>query len=190
MFTARPPPLRRAARRRAGAWAALALLLPLLTACSLVGYPSPLDPGPGPVGGGAAGSAPATAASSYEVRGRRYTVLASADGYRQAGIASWYGAEFAGRPTASGEIFDPGRMTAAHRSLPLATWVEVINLDNGRRVVVRINDRGPFADVERRIIDLSREAARRLEMIGPGTARVEVRALSEDEARRGADTGG
>lgn len=189
MFTARPPTLRRAGRR-AGAGAALALLLPLLTACSLVGYPSPLDPGPGPRGDGVAGTAPTPGAGSYEVRGRRYAVLASADGYRQAGIASWYGAEFAGRPTASGEIFDPERMTAAHRSLPLSTWVEVINLDNGRSVVVRINDRGPFADVERRIIDLSREAARRLEMIGPGTARVQVRALTAEEAQQVADAGG
>lgn len=184
MFTGRRDAARRAIRRGAGALAPL-LLLPLLGACTVVGYPSPLDPGPQPVGGRTTTTAPRPGPDSYEVRGRRYTVLASAEGYREAGIASWYGHEFAGRPTSSGEIFDPDLLTAAHRSLPLSTWVEVINLDNGRRVVVRVNDRGPFADVERRIIDLSREAARQLGMIGAGIARVQVRALGEEEARRG-----
>lgn len=162
------------------------LAAPFLGGCAVVGYPSPLDPGPGP---GPAESAEFAEADSYEVRGRRYSVLASAEGYRETGVASWYGDEFAGRPTSSGETFDPRKLTAAHRSLPLSTWVEVTNLDNGRSVVVRINDRGPFADVGRRIIDLSREAAGRLQMIGAGTARVEVRALSSGEARRAGQGG-
>ena len=101
------------------------------------------------------------------------------------GYASWYGEEFEGRPTSSGEIFDPELLTAAHRSLPLPTWVEVTNLENQRRVVLRVNDRGPFADTERRIIDVSEAAARRLGLIGVGVARVRVRALRPEELTRG-----
>lgn len=88
------------------------------------------------------------------------------------GIASWYGSQFHGRKTASGERFDKDQLTAAHRSLPFGTVVEVHNLDNDRRVRVRVNDRGPF--VRRRVIDVSYAAARELGMIGPGTARVEL----------------
>lgn len=90
--------------------------------------------------------------------------------FAREGTASWYGPGFAGRPTASGEVFDPGRLTAAHRTLPFNTHLKVTNLANGRSVVVRINDRGPFTG--RRIIDLSRAAAERIGMIGSGTARV------------------
>lgn len=88
------------------------------------------------------------------------------------GVASWYGEAFHGRSTANGERYDMHRLTAAHRTLPFGTVVEVRNLDNGRSVRVRINDRGPF--VRGRIIDLSYAAAREIEMIGPGTARVEL----------------
>jgi rare lipoprotein A len=88
------------------------------------------------------------------------------------GLASWYGGQFHGRKTASGERFDKNQLTAAHRSLPFGTVVEVRNLDNDRRVRVRVNDRGPF--VRRRVIDLSFAAAKELGMIGPGTARVEL----------------
>lgn len=115
---------------------------------------------------------------SYEVFGRTYRVLRSADGYVQEGRASWYGEEFAGRPTSSGEIFDPELLTAAHRTLPLPSWVEVENLENGRRVVVRVNDRGPFAEPDERILDLSEAAARELRIIGPGHARVRIRVLA------------
>jgi rare lipoprotein A len=90
-------------------------------------------------------------------------------------MASWYGPEFQGRRTSSGEPYDMYAMTAAHTSLPLPTYVEVTNLENERRVVVRVNDRGPFH--EDRIIDLSYVAAWKLGMIGRGTARVRVRAL-------------
>ncbi len=93
-------------------------------------------------------------------------------GWRETGIASWYGEPFHGRRTASGEVYDMELMTAAHRTLALGTVVRVENRDNGRTVEVRINDRGPF--VHGRIIDLSRAAARRLDMLGPGTARVRV----------------
>lgn len=93
----------------------------------------------------------------------------------ETGIASWYGDPYHGRQAANGETFDMDQLTAAHRTLPFDTSVRVTNLTNNREVDVRINDRGPFVDG--RIIDLSREAARRIEMIGPGTARVRVRVL-------------
>ncbi len=117
--------------------------------------------------------------SPYEVLGKRYTVMQSSHGYRQRGIASWYGSKFHGRRTSSGEVFDMHLATAAHRNLPLPTYAEVTNLDNGKKVVVKINDRGPFHDD--RLIDLSYGAAIRLGMTGTGTARVEVRAISFDE---------
>lgn len=100
-------------------------------------------------------------------------------GWRQTGIASWYGEPFHGRRTASGEVYDMESMTAAHRTLPLGTMVRVENRDNGRWVEVRINDRGPF--VGGRIVDLSRAAARRLDMLGPGTARVQVTVIQAVE---------
>jgi rare lipoprotein A len=89
------------------------------------------------------------------------------------GVASWYGPKFHGRLTANGERYDMHALTAAHRTLPFGTVVEVVNVGNGRRVAVRINDRGPFA--HGRIIDLSYAAAREIGLVGPGTARVEVR---------------
>lgn len=95
----------------------------------------------------------------------------------QAGLATWYGAAFAGRKTANGERFDPTKYTAAHRKLPFGTWVEVRRADTGRAVRVRINDRGPFGD-ERRIIDLSRKAAEDLDIIREGVSRVELRVVS------------
>lgn len=96
-------------------------------------------------------------------------------GWTQTGMASWYGNPFHGRQTASGEVYDMDRMTAAHQTLPFGTRVRVENLDNGSTVVVRINDRGPF--VKGRILDVSRRAARELGMIGPGTARVRITVL-------------
>lgn len=93
-------------------------------------------------------------------------------GYSEVGIASWYGHPYHGRTAASGEIYDMEKLTAAHRTLPLGARVRVENLENGRQVHVRINDRGPF--VEGRIIDLSRAAARQIAMLGPGLARVRL----------------
>lgn len=93
-------------------------------------------------------------------------------GWSQEGVASWYGGEFQGRPTASGERYDQEGMTAAHRTLPFGTWIRVENLDNDRRTRVRITDRGPF--VSDRVLDLSRAAAQELGMLGPGTARVRI----------------
>jgi rare lipoprotein A len=115
----------------------------------------------------------------YEVDGQRYVVLPTAVGYVEEGMASWYGPDFHGGRTATGETYDMHAMTGAHPTLPLPTWVRVTNLDNGRSVVVRLNDRGPFA--RGRIIDLSRAAADALDMVRAGTARVEVRSLAAGE---------
>lgn len=113
----------------------------------------------------------------YEVFGVRYHTLPTSQGYRERGVASWYGAKFHGLPTSSGEPYDMHAMTAAHKSLPLPTWVEVHNLRNDRRIIVRVNDRGPF--VGNRIIDLSYAAAREIGMVEAGTALVEVRTLHD-----------
>jgi rare lipoprotein A len=101
--------------------------------------------------------------------------------YDETGIGSWYGDEFAGKLTANGEIFDPELVTAAHKTLPMPSVVRVTNLDNGKSLVVRINDRGPF--VAGRIIDLSREAARRIGYKDNGLARVRVQVLAEQSLR-------
>jgi len=109
---------------------------------------------------------------AYQVRGRWYQPVEDPD-YEEVGMASWYGDAFHGRPTASGERFDMNALTAAHKTLPLPGLVEVTNLANGRTVVLRVNDRGPF--VEGRIIDLSRGAAEALGMMGQGVGQVRVR---------------
>ena len=111
-------------------------------------------------------------------------------GAYQAGIASWYGPGFHGRTTANGETYDMYAMTAAHQTLPFDTWVRVVNLDNNESTVVRINDRGPF--IEGRVIDLSRNAAQDIRMVGPGTARVQLLIVEEPirewpPARRNSD---
>ncbi len=111
----------------------------------------------------------------YEVQGRTYHVLSTSEGYEAEGIASWYGPKFQGERTSSGETFDMYKMTAAHCTLPIPTYVEVTNLENGRKVVVRVNDRGPFE--KDRLIDLSYVAALKLGIVASGTARVRVRAL-------------
>ncbi len=103
-------------------------------------------------------------------------------GDNQRGVASWYGPGFHGKRTANGEVYDMHALTAAHKTLPFDTFVRVRNRDNGRRVVVRINDRGPF--VRGRIIDLSRAAAERIDMIGSGTARVEITVVRGKRAGR------
>ena len=115
----------------------------------------------------------------YEVFGKRYTVMPSSDGYSERGVASWYGRKFHGRLTSSRETYDMHEMTAAHKTLPLPTYVRVTNLRNNKSIVVRVNDRGPF--VHNRIIDLSYAAARKLDMIRDGTSLVEVTAISFGE---------
>jgi rare lipoprotein A len=113
---------------------------------------------------------------SYEVFGKRYYVLATAEGYKERGVASWYGPDFHSRATSSGEPYDMYAMTAAHKTLPIPCYARVTNLGNGRSVVVRINDRGPFVD--NRIIDLSYTAAHKLDMWRAGTAFVEVEVIT------------
>ncbi|MEJ2645732.1 MAG: septal ring lytic transglycosylase RlpA family protein [Gammaproteobacteria bacterium] len=114
--------------------------------------------------------------SSYVVNGHRYYVLKTSNGFVQRGIASWYGTKFAGKRTSSGEPYNMYAMTAAHKRLPLPTFVQVTNLNNGRKVIVRVNDRGPFHPD--RIIDLSYAAAAKLGMLGKGTAPVVIRAIN------------
>lgn len=113
--------------------------------------------------------------ASYVVFDRRYEVLSSSEGYVERGIASWYGSKFHNRRTSSGEPFDMYAMTAAHTTLPLPTYAEVTNLTNGRRIIVKINDRGPFR--HNRLIDLSYAAALKLGIAEQGTGPVEVRAI-------------
>ncbi len=114
--------------------------------------------------------------SPYTVLGKTYRLRNSADGYVERGIASWYGTKFHGRPTSSFEPYDMYKFTAAHKTLPLPSFVRVTNLENGRSLIVRVNDRGPFHGG--RIIDLSYAAALRLGVHAKGTAHVEVRAVS------------
>lgn len=113
----------------------------------------------------------------YVIGNRTYHPLPSAIGYQEIGIASWYGSDFHGRATSNGETYNMHDMTAAHKLLPMHTMLLVTNLDNGREIVVRVNDRGPF--IKGRIIDLSLSAAKKLALVEKGTARVKVTALGE-----------
>jgi rare lipoprotein A len=121
----------------------------------------------------------------YQVRGRWYRPMSDAAGYDEVGMASWYGDQFNGRPTSTGERFDMHGLSAAHKTLPLPALVEVTNEANGRSIVVRVNDRGPFVDS--RIIDLSRGAAEQLDLLSRGVGQVRVRYLGP--APRGGGTG-
>ena len=114
----------------------------------------------------------------YEVFGQRYTVMPSSRGYQERGVASWYGKKFHGNLTSNRETYDMHAMTAAHKTLPLPSYVRVRNLRNDRSVIVRVNDRGPF--VHNRIIDLSYSAALKLDMVRDGTSLVEVTAIDLD----------
>lgn len=118
--------------------------------------------------------------SPYTVLGQTYHVLPTSRGYIERGVASWYGSKFHGRATSSGEPYDMYKVTAAHRTLPLPSFAVVRNLENGREITVRINDRGPFHSD--RIIDLSYAAALKLGVVEAGTAEVEVRAIHFDGA--------
>ncbi len=118
---------------------------------------------------------------SYDVMGQRYQVLTSARGYRETGTASWYGRKFHGRSTSSGEPYDMYELTAAHKELPLPSYARVKNLENGREIIVRINDRGPFHGD--RIIDLSYAAAAQLGFLDNGTAKVRVETIATGTAR-------
>ncbi len=141
----------------------LIIVLFLLQACASTPPPQPPTPKGHP--------------KPYRVDGTWYKPMPDAKGFSQRGIASWYGKKFHGRKTSSGEVYNMYAMTAAHKTLPLGTWVRVRHLDSGKQIVVRVNDRGPF--VHGRIIDLSYTGAKELAMVGPGTARVEIVALGE-----------
>ena len=116
---------------------------------------------------------------SYKVYGKTYYTLPSSKDYQERGIASWYGTKFHGKRTSSGEPYDLYAMTAAHKTLPLPTYVEVTNLKNGRSVIVKVNDRGPFHDD--RLIDLSYTAAAKLDILPYGTGQVEIRAIDPEQ---------
>lgn len=116
---------------------------------------------------------------SYVVFGRRYHVMKSADGYHERGIASWYGKKFHGRRTSNGETYDMYQMTAAHKTLPLPSYVQVTNIKNNKQIIVRVNDRGPFH--QNRIIDLSYVAARKLDIVKYGIALVDVKVIGTND---------
>jgi rare lipoprotein A len=122
----------------------------------------------------------------YTVLGKRYVVLDSAEGYVERGVASWYGPTFHGESTSIGEPYDMYGMTAAHKTLPLPAYARVTNLRNGKSVVVRINDRGPFA--KNRLIDLSYTAAAKLDMLKDGTTLVEVKVVTPNDTEKLART--
>jgi rare lipoprotein A len=148
------------------------LLLPLLLSCAhsqegTKGFHPPIPDTR------ASSSTAASSPSSPEALAQGAT---APDDERQVGLATWYGSELAGHKTANGERFDPNGMTAAHRKLPMGTWVDVRRVDTGRSIRVRINDRGPFGDA-RKVIDLSRHAAEQLDMIKEGAVKVEVRVV-------------
>lgn len=154
----------------------LAALLLALSACSSrrvpgvpgdENYPTPTTTKPD--------GSPLATQRPYTIGGRTYTPLPTGEGYREVGMASWYGPNFHGKSTSNGEKYDMEALTAAHKTLPMNTWVRVTNQQTGQNVVVRINDRGPFVDT--RIIDLSKAAARQTGVLQPGTAKVEVVAL-------------
>jgi rare lipoprotein A len=155
---------------RGAAWLVLAVSLalgsaPLLSGCANLGSP------PAEIGG----------LDPYRVRGRTYVPLQKWESYEEIGVASWYGGKFHGRTTASGERFNAhGAHTAAHRTLPFNVCAEVEHLNSGRSVVVRINDRGPFA--RGRVIDLSKAAADELGLMRSGVARVRVSAIGVADA--------
>lgn len=113
---------------------------------------------------------------TYVVFGKKYHTMASSLGYSEIGTASWYGTKFHQRKTSSGERYNMLAMTAAHKTLPLPTYVEVTNLKNKRKIIVKVNDRGPFES--NRLIDLSYVAAKKLGMLGHGTTKVRVRAIN------------
>lgn len=147
--------------------------LALLTLCGLTLVACASAPAPRPVSVGGTGR-------PYTVRGITYTPKADPN-YNEVGLASWYGREHQGKPTATGERFDLGRVSAAHKTLPLPSLVEVTNLENGKTLRVRVNDRGPF--VKGRIIDLSQAAARELGFEGKGVAKVRVRYVGPGNIR-------
>ncbi len=167
----RPPGAGTVMRRRAGHAGALVLLPPLLLLAACAGPHFPTRTSPPPT------VANPKVGQPYQVAGRWYVPREDWN-YDEVGIASWYGPGFHGKRTANGEIFDQNKLTAAHPTLPLPSYVRVTNLENGRAINLRVNDRGPFA--KGRIIDVSRRAAQLLGFAAKGTARVRVQIIRPD----------
>jgi rare lipoprotein A len=157
----------------------MALLLAVFDGCAArtASPPSAHAPRPAPRPEAPAPESAPGLPKPYKVFGRWYQPIPDASGFRQEGLASWYGPDFHGKRASSGEVYDMHSMTAAHRTLPLGTLVRVRHLGNHRQVDVRINDRGPFVRERERIIDLSYAAAQQLGVVGPGTAPVAVVAI-------------
>lgn len=141
--------------------------------CATKGVPEPSRPDAPPPAPRRGVSEPTL--RPYTVLGQTYHPIPTADGFVEEGVASWYGPQFHSKRTASGEVYNMYELTAAHRILPMQTKIRVTTLENGRSVVLRVNDRGPF--VKDRIVDLSYKAAQELDMVRAGTARVRVEAL-------------
>lgn len=129
-----------------------------------------------------ASKSPPATQRPYVIKGKKYYPIPSSDGFKQRGLASWYGKDFHGRMTSNGETYDMYSMTAAHKTLPMNTMLLVKNKENGKKLVVRVNDRGPF--VNGRIIDLSYKAADQLGVVSNGTAKVELIALAEGKVNK------
>lgn len=162
----------------------IAIMCVALAGCATV---TPVTPTPGAAARtGSSEAGPEGNKTPYVVMGKTYKVLSSSLGYLKIGIASWYGKKFQGRLTSDGEVFNMYHLTAAHRTLPLPTIVRITNLDNGRKAIVRVNDRGPFH--RDRLIDVSYATARKLGFANKGTAPVVVEAINRinypDLARR------
>ena len=156
---------------RYGRWLGLLLCAGLLAACGGPSYKVKVIDKPG---SGLKGTQ-----RPYEVNGERFEPMLNADGYAEEGVASWYGPDFHGRKTSSGEIYNMNGFTAAHKTLPMHVSVRVTNKANGKQCVVRVNDRGPF--VKGRVIDLSYGAAQQIGMVGTGTAAVRIETLGYRE---------
>ena len=159
--------------------ASLVAAVAALSACSATTWNNPPQQAATPSEQSAAVDLPRSKRGNppfYEVYGVRYSVMNSSSAYKEKGVASWYGKKFHGRDTSSGERYDMYAMTAAHKTLPLPTNVRVTNLENGKSVILRVNDRGPL--VKNRLIDLSYAAAQELDVVANGTAVVEVVALN------------
>jgi rare lipoprotein A len=162
-------------RRSILLWGWLLMVCLAFAGCGRQQYTPPPTPAP---------EVPTGHPRPYRVNGQWYQPMPHARGFEQTGLASWYGRKFHGRRTSNGEIYNMYAMTAAHKTLPLGTFVRVHNLANNTSVDVRVNDRGPF--VRGRIIDLSYTAAKRIGIVGPGTGRVRVVALGVPSSRTSA----
>lgn len=158
-------------------------LMLLLSACQTLGTNKPVSPGPSVAESNAAIEAKSYS-SSYRVRGKSYNVLASSEGFKQRGYASWYSYRFENRRTTTGERYHARKLTAAHRNLPLPSYVKVKNLENGKEIVVKVNDRGPFKGGDERVIDLSYVAAKKLGIINQGKAYVEIETIAANDAKQ------